>query len=132
MIPDQSKSGERILVVDDNRQLLQVIRIRLELDGFDVIASESGDEAAELLKNGESLDILLTDAVMPGDVQGLDLARYLKMHQPGTPVVLMSGYLGENDVGTSLGREIDCFLPKPLKLSELRSTLSELVRPLGD
>lgn len=120
--------NRKVLLVDDNRQLLRAIRLKLELDCFDVVTSETGDEAIAMLETGLCPDIVLTDAVMPGETQGTDLARYSKSHHPKVPVVLMSGYLGAADRQVTGLPEIDCFLPKPLALSDLSAVFDRLLR----
>ncbi len=116
-----------VLVVDDNRDLLRVISRGLEVHGYAVFTAETGDEAVEMITDGKRPDIVLTDGVMPGDAQGWDLARHVKRHHPDTPVVLMSGYIGEAEIQVSRTPEIDNFLPKPVSLSELSCVLSELL-----
>ncbi len=116
-----------VLVVDDNRDLLRVISRGLEVGGYQVITAETGDDAIELIGTCRTPDIVLTDGVMPGTAQGWDLARYVKRVHPDTPVVLMSGYVGEAETRVSQTPEIDCFLPKPITLSELSAVLVKLL-----
>ena len=116
-----------ILVVDDNQQLLRAIRLKLERDGYEVVVCESGDDAVLKLEAGLCPNILLTDAVMPGDTQGHDLASYIKSRHPLVPVVLMSAYLGAGDPRISDNSTIDRFIAKPLKLSDLSTQLSGLI-----
>ena len=123
----KSKQRRSIFVVDDNVQLLRVLRYKLELDGFKVITSATGDEAAELLKSGVTPDILLSDCVMPGVIQGLELAKVAKATRASLPVILMSGYVDVGNLGGFGATDFDCFLTKPLKLAELSTRLGELL-----
>ena len=65
--------------------------IKLERDGYNVQTFLSGDAAFEAAKEGLP-DLLISDAVMPGRLQGLDLIRALKEQRPALPTILMSGY----------------------------------------
>ena len=130
-MPPRVSNPSTVLVVDDNRDLLQVISFGIEKIGYEVVSAETGDEAIELIRTGGKPDIVLTDGVMPGDAQGWDLARYVKRLRPDTPVVLMSGYIAEAQVRMSKTPQIDSFLPKPVSLSELLSVLNELLEARG-
>ncbi len=116
-------SGAKALVVDDNSQLLKSLDLKLTRDGFAVSTAESGDEAVSLLRGGLVPDILLTDAVMPGHVQGWDLARYSKEKYPSVPVIMMSGYARPFVSEEDNCSEIDCFLAKPLGLAAVSEEL---------
>ncbi len=126
-MPPRKSRNTMVLVVDDNWDLLRVISRALEIGGYAVLTAETGDDAIELISAGRTPDVVLTDGVMPGETQGWDLARYVKRHFPDMPVVLMSGYVGEAETRVSQTPEIDWFLPKPLRLSELTSELGQLL-----
>lgn len=108
-----------IVVVDDNEQLLQIMRRLFVLNGFSVVAKNSGDAALESLLIGRAPDVLVTDAVMPGDIQGWDLAKYSKSLYPMTPVLMISGHIGEEHPSVASISEIDAFLAKPFALGVL-------------
>jgi len=121
-----------IFVVDDNVQLLRVLRHKLEMDGFEVFTSETGDEAAEFLKSGATPDILLSDCVMPGEIQGWELAKVAKATRSSMTVILMSGYVENGDLKATDTSDFDYFLTKPLKITELSTQLGALLsRPVG-
>ena len=60
--------------------------------GFSVVLVASPDAALVALANARSVDIVLSDIMMPGGVSGLDLAREIRRRQPNLPVVLVTGY----------------------------------------
>lgn len=72
----------RILVVEDNPQLLQIISLKLIKDGFEVVACASGDQAVQVLDSELPFDAVLSDVVMPGEVQGGDLLGAVKAYDP--------------------------------------------------
>ena len=73
----------RVLVVDDELDILEMTRIMLESSGFEVITASDGAEALEIVDE-KSIDLILLDAVMPG-IHGLDVCRTLKRN-PKTKV----------------------------------------------
>ncbi len=121
------REAARILIVDDNEQLAGLIALQLRRDGFDVSLAASGDDAASLLESGLQPDLLLTDVVMPGHLQGPDLAQSLRDRYPNIPVIMMSGYARENARTGGTGSICDLFLEKPVRLIDLREAISKLL-----
>jgi two-component system cell cycle sensor histidine kinase/response regulator CckA len=80
-----------VLVVDDQKGLRELVRRLLERDGYTVLLAANADEALELFEQNASIDLLLTDVVMPG-ASGPDLSRQLVERRPGLKVIYMSGY----------------------------------------
>ncbi|MCC1494605.1 ATP-binding protein [Cognatishimia sp. F0-27] len=120
--------GKCIMLVDDNEQLLKAISIKMMRDGYKVVCHVSGDDAAAALAQDAAPDLLITDAVMPGLVQGPDLIEILYMKDRAVPAILMSGY-----AEPSLARKVrlgepDRFMSKPIDLATLSSTVAELLR----
>lgn len=91
----------RILLVEDETPLREVFARQLRAGGYDVSAAATGQEAETMLREGLELDILITDLVMPGRVQGHELARFARSQKDDLPVVMVSGYpdngLSQND-----------------------------------
>ncbi|BDX07905.1 response regulator [Planctobacterium marinum] len=85
----------RILVVDDEIELLQIIQKQLELAGYTVDCAPNAERGIKLLKSEQDYDLLLTDIVMPGNMNGLQLASRAMQLAPKMPIVLMTGYAKE-------------------------------------
>jgi signal transduction histidine kinase/ActR/RegA family two-component response regulator len=107
-----------ILVAEDDRQVRDVVTRALERAGHTVIAAAGPSEALAISAEGlGSLDLLVTDVVMPG-IRGDELARRLRARRPDLRVLFMSGYTGEDfargEVDPATG-----FLPKPFSPSAL-------------
>jgi CheY-like chemotaxis protein len=79
----------RILVADDNRQFVEMLRATLEDAGFEVVTAYSGLAAAALVKR-EDVDLLVLDVLMPG-MSGDAVAELLRGLKPELPVLLMTG-----------------------------------------
>jgi signal transduction histidine kinase len=86
-------AGLRVLLVEDNRTLAEVTQALLSASGCAVHGARSSREALEqLAATPDGFDVVLSDVVMPGTLDGLGLARELRQLRPGLPIVLMSGY----------------------------------------
>ena len=90
--PDMIRGSETILLAEDSEPLRKLVKTYLDSAGFRVFSAESGEAALELsTRIGVTLDLLLTDVVMPG-MNGRALAEHLLPRQPGMKVLYMSGY----------------------------------------
>ncbi|SRR5579884_3315382 len=87
--------SERVLLVEDQPGVLAVTRDALTELGYVVVTATSADEALELLKGDAQIDILFSDIVMPGQMNGAQLAVEAKRARPGIKVLLTSGYAPE-------------------------------------
>jgi CheY-like chemotaxis protein len=88
---DVAHRGQVLLVEDDN-EVAALTREMLSYLGFSVVHVASADAALGALANARSLDLVLSDIMMPGGVSGLQLAREIRRRQPNLPVVLVTGY----------------------------------------
>jgi len=84
----------RVILVDDDALVREVIAEHLESAGYGVIAAASGTEALALLAAGEAVDALVTDLSMPG-MDGLAVIRAAHERRPGLPAILLTGYAGD-------------------------------------
>jgi signal transduction histidine kinase/ActR/RegA family two-component response regulator len=112
----------RVLMVEDNRDVAMATRELLEGAGCKVVHASQPDEAMEVLERDQRFDLVLTDIVMPGGMDGLQLQAELGKLYPKLPVVLMTGYaekLGEAEAKNLV------VLPKPFDATLLVRTLRE-------
>jgi PAS domain S-box-containing protein len=116
--------SERILLVEDDAPVRRLARLTLERAGYDVLEASSGVEALGLwAEHHASIELLLTDVVMPEGVRGLDLAAELRTGAPELTVVFTSGYSAEiarGDLARHHGHE---FLQKPFSPRQLLETV---------
>ncbi|TNF08261.1 MAG: response regulator, partial [Gammaproteobacteria bacterium] len=114
---DFSGSG-RILLVEDEQALLLACATWLRSLGYEVTTAENGEQALSLFREaGAHFDLLLTDVVMPGEVDGIQLAEEAKKHDPKIKVVYMSGFTGLVASETLFAR--DNLLTKPFRKRDL-------------
>ena len=118
--------GIRVLVAEDEPSLMNVICKVLDNGGYTVIKAYSGDEALNLFKSELRVDVLLTDIVMPGKLQGPALAKKLRKINPDLPAVFMSGYPNEATVHGNGLRPEDTRLMKPVPKNELLRALEKI------
>jgi PAS domain S-box-containing protein len=112
----------RILAVEDEPEVLDVVRAMLTAGGHTVITAASGREALELFEC-ETVDVVITDLGMPG-MTGLALAELIKGRRP-VPVVLLTGWADELDA--SHAQHVDVVLAKPVTRERLLGGLAKAV-----
>jgi len=115
--------GETILLVEDEPGLLSMMSEVLTDLGYQVETATTGVEALERVRAGLAFDLLLSDMVMPGRLDGLALARRIRRARGPVPVVLMSGY-AERMAGDAEGLEFPV-LQKPCMPDELSAALRD-------
>jgi PAS domain S-box-containing protein len=128
-VPDQARpktrGGRSVLLVDDQADLVQVVRTILESRGFAVDTALNGLEGVELANN-HRYSIVLTDLGMP-DISGWEVAARIHEIQPETPVVLMTGWAAEIRQDRLEEARIRALLPKPFRSDELLELLSKVL-----
>ena len=116
-----------MLVTEDEEQVRQMIRMILEMNGYQVLEARGGDEALAIFKEHEDqIDLVVTDVVMP-QMSGRELAHALEVLHPGIKVLYMSGYTDDAIVRHGLlGREI-AFIQKPFTPAALTRKVREVL-----
>jgi CheY-like chemotaxis protein len=114
---------ERVLIVEDEPDLMDVAASLFTSMGYEVLTAASGREAIEVLER-KDVDILFTDVVMPDGMDGIELAAYTRAHYPDTKIMLASGY-PLPALKQRHGKEFNefAFVNKPYRLSDLARTL---------
>lgn len=117
----------KILVVDDELDICEILKFNLENNGYTVDTANSGEEALALPV--ESYDLFLLD-VMMDDMSGFSLAVQLRKHQgcATTPVVFITAKSGENDVLTGFNIGADDYICKPFRISEVLARVKAVLR----
>jgi signal transduction histidine kinase/ActR/RegA family two-component response regulator len=114
----------RILLVEDQAAVRRLVREVLTRFGHEVLEASNGVEALAVAERAGTIDLLLTDIVMP-QMDGAELARRLRRRAPGLAVLYMSGYADEALRGLEEGAT---FLPKPFLAEELTAAVARAVR----
>ncbi|MFI0721732.1 response regulator transcription factor [Streptomyces sp. NPDC021224] len=121
----------RVLVVDDNKVIRQLIRVNLELEGFEVVTAADGAECLEIVHSVRP-DVVTLDVVMPR-LDGVRTAARLRADADpwtrGVGIVMVSGGTAPEGVGGPGGA--DAFVGKPFEPADLVETVRRLVRRRG-
>jgi CheY-like chemotaxis protein/anti-sigma regulatory factor (Ser/Thr protein kinase) len=118
----------RILLVDDEAPVRNVIAELLEEAGYSVTQADDSVSALDVLKTGEKVDLLLSDLSMPG-LDGISLIRASQRQRPGLPAILLTGYLA--DVSSIASNDSFSLLRKPISGTLLTGHISSLLRMDG-
>lgn len=117
----------RILVVDDEQDLCEILQYNLELEGYEVDTANSAEEALSMRM--ESYSLLLLD-VMMGEMSGFQLARELKKNQATAtiPIIFITALDGEDDTVKGLNLGADDYMVKPLSMKETMARVKAVLR----
>ncbi len=114
----------RVLIVDDEANMLKTLSDILRDDGYDVSTAATGEEAIELCLR-ERFDIVLMDVRMPG-IDGVEAFRQIRRHQEGVRVILMSAYGLDELKRAALDEGAIAFLSKPLDVQQTVKLIDEV------
>ena len=121
---DHREGKVRVLVVDDEKIVLDLLSAIFSRLGFQVIEANDGYEAMSILEQN-ALNLVVTDHQMPG-MDGLSLAAEIKTRYSGVPVVLTSGNLEEEMMNLEGYYHVDAFLQKPIKMDDILFTIRDI------
>jgi len=119
-------STAAILIVEDHGDVRQTLTEVLSHLGYRVLTTTTGSEALAILQQENSIEVLLSDVVLPGGLSGIELARTARKLKPELKVVLSSGYVGD-EARHVLNQGEFSFLPKPYRPAELAAKLTEVL-----
>lgn len=123
--PPEAIPGETILVVDDNAGLRRMAARQLSSLGYRVLEAEDGPSALQVLEKESGVDLLLTDIVMPGGLNGAELGRKARQLRPELKLIYMSGF-PEAAFGDRADLERDVILlRKPFRKVEIANRIRE-------
>ena len=122
-------TAPHLLLIDDDREIRELLARFLEKHGFRVTAARDGREARRTWPSG-SFQLVVLDLMLPGE-SGLDLARWLRQHSD-VPIVMLTAMGDETDriIGLELGA--DDYLPKPFNPRELLARIRAVLRRSTD
>jgi len=122
---------KRILVVDDERDLVELIALNLQRNGYEVITAHDGNMALELARK-QAPDLLLLDVMMPG-LTGRDVTMQLRA-DPTTsniPIVMLTAKTEETDIIVGLSLGADDYITKPFSMKVLVARVAAVLRRRG-
>ena len=124
-------SKERILVIDDEEDILELVRYNLTAEGYSVVCSDSGENALKLAKS-DSFDLIVLDLMLP-ETDGISVAKLLKS-DPKTrniPIIMLTAKSDESDELTGFELGVDEYISKPFSPKILVARVNALLRRSG-
>ncbi len=116
---------KRILVIEDEEGLRQSLKLVLE-DRHDLLFAETAEDAWELLFfSGESVDLIVTDIVLPG-MDGLEFLKKLKEINPNIPAIVMTGFSNHERAVNAANLNISGYVQKPFDIRYLQTKIEEI------
>ncbi len=122
---DELWGSGTVLLVEDEPMVRTVAERALTRHGYTVITAESGEDALEILAQGDPIDLLISDVVMPG-MDGPTMVREARRSRPDLKILFMSGY-AEEQLRKSIDIENVAFLPKPFSVTDLAEAARRVV-----
>ncbi|WP_026305975.1 PAS domain-containing sensor histidine kinase [Thioalkalivibrio sp. ALMg9] len=123
--------GQVILIVEDHPEILELVTGILREAGFQTCEAEDADTAIEILRSDAQLDLLLCDVVLPGCLSGTDVVAQAREVRPGLPIVMASGYTGDEPmVGNPSGSSAPV-LRKPYRKAQLLTAMHQALHKGG-
>jgi two-component system, OmpR family, response regulator len=116
-----------ILVVDDSRTMRELLKQQLEECGYGVTVADSGDRAAALIEQAD-FDVVITDLMMPGGMDGLQLLEHVCRTRPNTAVVILTGHSSVDAAVAALKKGAADYFTKPYRMEELCACLDAIAR----
>lgn len=115
----------KILVVDDEEALRTVLSSELEGEGYQVNTAADGDEAIKIIGT-QQFHLILLDIKMP-NVDGFEVLKFVKQHQPATKVIMLTGFADLKNAIESKKLGAEDFVSKPYDLVDLLTTVERVL-----
>jgi DNA-binding NtrC family response regulator len=118
----------RILIVDDEEVLRDVLEVVLRREGFEIISAASGEEALHLL-DSEEVDLVILDVMLPG-ISGIDTLRAIRISNPLLPVIVITAFSSIDGAIQAMKHGAFHYIPKPFKNEEVVLTVNKALEQL--
>jgi DNA-binding NtrC family response regulator len=120
-------SGFRVIVIDDERIVGQMIKAAMEPDGYKVETFLNAEPAFGRLRE-EKFDVVITDLKMKG-IDGMDVLRTIKTAYPEIKVIMITAFASLDSAVEAMKSKVDGFFAKPVKIKELKECVQKLLHP---
>ena len=114
----------RILIVDDEEVLRDVLETVLRREGFDVLLASSGEEALSVLDGADEIDLVILDIMLPG-ISGIDTLRSIRVSTPALPVIIITAFSSIDGAIEAMKHGAFHYIPKPFKNEEVVLTVNK-------
>jgi CheY-like chemotaxis protein len=117
----------KCLLVDDNKDVLIYLNRILVDTGITILTARSGNEAIEIIKSDDSIDVVILDMQMP-EMNGIEATREIKKLRSNLPIIAQTAFVFENDTDIILEAGCDSCLIKPIRRDHLITVMSSFVK----
>jgi DNA-binding NtrC family response regulator len=114
-------SGERIMVIDDEKIVGDMAKLSLEQDGYTVETFLNAEPALARLKE-QAFDVVVTDYKMKG-IDGMEVLRTVKKQYPAVKVIMITAFANLDAAIEALRGDVHDFFPKPVRINELKASI---------
>jgi DNA-binding response OmpR family regulator len=121
----QPKKAPRIMIVDDDEFILEILEKIVRREGYDVTAVRSANDALTRLEE-DNIEVVISDIVMP-EMDGMELLKEVKAKFPKTLMLMITGHSGKYGRESVLDSGADGFISKPFKNIEITRTIQRLL-----
>jgi two-component system phosphate regulon response regulator PhoB len=129
MIPEEwSNNKERILIVDDEEDILELVRYNLNREGYQTVCAVTGEQALQIVQT-DKVDLVLLDLMLPG-INGLEVAKSIKRNpqKMSIPIIMLTARGEETDIVTGLELGADDYITKPFSPKILMARIKAVFR----
>ncbi len=124
-----SEKKYSILLVEDEENLQEALKLNLELEGYEVSSSYDGADALKTIKQ-EHFDLIILDVMLP-EIDGISVCETIRLQDPDIPILILSAKNSSADRVLGLKKGADDYLTKPFNLEELLLRVNKLIRKSG-
>lgn len=118
----------RILIVDDEADLREILQFNIQSWGYDTLCAKSAEKALEIIRSGESIDLILLDVMLPG-MSGFKLASIIRGEMNlSIPIIFLTAKISENDMLTGFSAGGDDYITKPFSVNEVRARIQAVLK----
>ncbi|MBT3365965.1 MAG: response regulator [Nitrospina sp.] len=129
LIDNASSTKGKILIIDDESEVREVLRLHLESANYNVIEATDGEEGVNMMKSGSNLlqvGMIICDIRMP-KVNGIEAIDFLKKNAPSIPIIVVTGY-PDSDLAVSLLKKgVKDYMVKPIEKAKLLEKVAEVL-----
>ncbi len=118
------KFGARILVIDDNPEARELLKVVLEEKGYSIMEAENGEQALDVMSK-TLVHMAIVDLDMPR-MNGIEFSKRAKAANPAFPIIMVTAYSQFYSPAEILASGIDAFLQKPIDLNRLLKAIEQL------
>lgn len=123
------KNETRVLVVDDEKSILEFLEIMLGREGYQVDTAESGSKAISILKKSK-IDVIITDISMP-EMDGIQLLSKIKQNQPDCAVIIMTAHGSTGSAVEAMKLGASDYLTKPFQIEEMKLAIETALKAIA-